>query len=590
MCGIGGIVINDKYKHHAINFEDLGKIQRALKHRGPDSAGIYISRQRCGLISTHLSTIDLKDCNQPQYNEDKSVVCVFNGKIYNYTQLRKTLLDCGHLIRTYGDGEIICHAYEEFGLNFPNMLDGVFAIAIWDDKLDSLILVRDRFGEKPLYYTCTFGSFEFSSEVQGLLAIPKDNIKPCFQTISDYLTFSYIPGIRTGIKGFFEVPPAHYIVLNNGNLKTKRYWQPDFEPKMDISIEEASIILYQELSKSVNSCISDDIPIGIFLSGGLDSSSIAALAFAQNKNVKLLSIGTNDPTTDERKFALTVAQYIKAELFCIDLNPPSLDTLHKLVRHFGQPFADTSSFPLYQLSKHANELGLKIVLTGDGADEIFGGYPRYLEIMKSPIGEAFSRNMAIKSIFDENEKSLLLTDCFLENIQEHSTLQWIKTTFPFAKSIAERFDQLIDFDLSTYLPYDILLKSDIAGMINSVEIRTPFLHHHLANKVFHFPTTFKVSRNHGKKILRKTMENILPKDILSLPKKGFFVPVESWLKTDLLLDVKEYLLSAESRTRAYFQRGFLQTLIKNEQLCIPGNSKKIWTIFMLEIWLREIFG
>jgi asparagine synthase (glutamine-hydrolysing) len=590
MCGIGGVVLKNKNYDFSPYLEDLMEMQLILKHRGPNSKGIYVSSKKCGLISTRLSIVDTENSNQPLYNEDKNIVCVFNGEIYNYKKVREDLIKLGHNFRTHGDGETICHAYEEFGLSFVDILDGMFALAIWDEKSETLILARDRFGEKPLYYLNAPGYFKFSSEIQGLIKASIGGVTPCYQSISDYLTFSYIPGDRTGIDGVLKVQPGHLKILKNRGLSTKRYWFPEFEPKEKISIEEASKSIYQELSKSVISCMGENIPIGIFLSGGLDSSSIAAIASMNKKeDIKLFSIGIDGVDTDERKYATKVAQHINTELFCVDLLPPSIDELRKLARHYGQPFADTSSYPLYLLSKYVNEFDLKVVMVGDGADEIFGGYPRYIEVLTASHEEMFSKNIAIKTVFDDKEKTLACSNDFLLRTLEYNTRNSHIVDRALAISISDRFDQLTAFDLSTYLPDNILVKSDVAGMINSVEIRSPFLNRNLAELAFRLPTPYKISRLSGKFILKKSVENILPNDIILRSKKGFVVPIENWLKKDLASDIKSHLLSPDSMTSLFFKRKYIHNLVESTQLHIPGNSKKLWTIFMLEIWLRDTF-
>jgi len=628
MCGICGIYNYGSGVH--VTREDLKAMNDLLVHRGPDDEGYY-TRENAGLAMRRLSIIDLSTGNQPISNEDGSVWIVFNGEIYNFQDLRGELMAKGHKFVTRSDTETIVHLYEEYGTEFPKHLRGMFAIAVWDIRRKRLVLARDRLGKKPLFYALTPYGLTFASELRALLAakeIPRE-INPA--AIDAFLTLQYIPSPLSVFKGVRKLEPASLLVFEGGRAKTEKYWDlPLGEKKLDgVPLPELKERLCSELSEAVRVRLVSDVPLGAFLSGGIDSSIVTALmARHSEKPVKTFSIGFKEEKFSELGYARSVAEMYGTKHTEFVLEAKMADELERLARNYGEPYADPSALPSYFVSRETRR-DVTVALNGDGGDEAFGGYLRYaamktedlvsgapdwlkaaalLGIRNFPKAAPFGffwrlekflklsrmggleeKYLSAMSFFSPADLDGLYSGAFISLLgpQKNYAGRYLAKTFA-GTAREDLLNRLVYCDLHTYLPEGLMTKMDIASMANSLETRSPFLDHKLLEFAFRLPGDLKLKGLGGTKwLLRETFRDMLPAAIYGRGKMGFGVPLGQWFRGEL----KEYwvaaCLSQKALGRGYFKNEGLYRLWDEHQGGRRDHGYKLWALLMLELWHRQ---
>ncbi len=625
MCGICGIkALNGK----RIDIDELRKMNSLLIHRGPDEEGFYIEDE-IGLASRRLSIIDLKTGTQPLFNETKDIVVVFNGEIYNFLDIKKELLEKGHIFKTNSDTEVIVHLYEEEGVDFPKKLRGMFAIALWDNKNKRLLLVRDRIGKKPLFYYIDNNYFVFSSEINSLISFKDIKKTINLKAINIYLTLQYIPSPLTIYNEIKKLEQATILVFEKNQIKKIRYWElPYDEKKMDF--EEAKLRLKKLLTESVKLRMIADVDVGAFLSGGIDSSIIVAL-MSQNstKKIKTFSIGFKEEKYNELDYAKEVSSYYSTEHFEFIVEDKMTDIVDNIPLIYNQPFADPSALPTFIVSKITSK-NLKVALNGDGGDECFGGYTRYLAIKKieeikklninflfrllyhltenfkensAPFGKVWLLRKFLKtylkdnieksylstvSFFDVDEKNQLLTDSFkyiFKNEPEHAEKFIIDLMKKYEKK--DIVNRISATDIFSYLSEGLMTKMDMASMANSLETRSPFLDHKVIEFSQQIPGDYKIKGKTTKYILKEVFKELLPPKIRKRGKMGFGIPLGIWFKGELKRKFEENCLSDDFFKRGYFKKEEIQKLWFEHQSGKRDHGYKLWTILILELWHKK---
>ncbi len=615
MCGICGI-INKKEK---IDSQLLEKINNTMVHRGPDEEGYFI-KENIGLGMRRLSIIDLETGKQPISNEDKTVWVIFNGEIYNYVELRKELIKKGHKFSTKTDTEVIVHLYEEKKENFPEYLNGMFAIALWDNKEKKLILTRDRAGEKPLYYGDLNNFFIFASELKAILSHPQIVKEIDLKSLNLYLTLEYVPSPWCIIKGIKKLPPGHTLVLKENKIRIFPYWKIKREIRKGIKLGEAIEILEDLISESVRIRLRSDVPLGIFLSGGIDSSTITYFAKKYIQDVKTFNIAFTEKSFDESFYAKKTAKFLDTEHYEeIFDEGKMLNVLPEVFEFLDEPLGDVSILPTYLLSKFTRNF-VKVALGGDGGDELFGGYPTYFAHKisqiykllpsfvrnftkfignKLPVSHAnFSFDFKVKKFLEGAEEngwkkhiywmgSFNFEDkekLFKKDILEDAKIEFeefIEKTVGFYPG--QDIQDYLNFDFKTYLSEDVLFKVDRASMGVSLEVRAPFLDHKLIEFVQSLPERFKVEGWKTKIILKKLMRGKIPDKIIKRGKKGFGIPVAKWIRGKLNSLFREVLLSDNE----FFSTSYIGNLIKEHEEKIKDHRKKLWTLFVFIKWKQK---
>jgi asparagine synthase (glutamine-hydrolysing) len=598
---------------------------KALAHRGPDSEGFFVN-DHVGLAHRRLAIIDLSpDATQPMSNEDGSIWIVFNGEIYNFHELRDALIRKGHIFHSRSDTEVIVHLYEDLGPEALRALRGMFALAIWDANHRQLLLARDRLGKKPLFYFAGPSSFAFASELQSLLEDPSVPRVPDLEAIRYYLTYRYVPSPYSAFQGIRKLPPAHYLLLKDGQLRLNRYWTLHYAEKSHEPEEVLSERLRGSLEEAVRLRMISDVPIGAFLSGGLDSSAVVALmSRLSGAPVKTFSIGFEEDAFSELPYARSIARRFGTDHHEFVVKPDAVSILPLLVRHFGEPFADSTAVPQYYLSKLARE-HVTVVLAGDGGDEAFGGYDRYVATLAtrptdripSPLRNGLAGVIRRLSKFPLSTPFLLRTSRFLRALSDdpqrryarwvsHFDLQQQAVLFSsaFLKQVRgidpERLvldvyqqtdathllDATLDVDVRTYLPDDLLVKVDITSMANSLEVRAPFLDHPLMEMAASLPPSLKIQGLEKKYLLKRAMADLLPVEILNRPKQGFIVPIDHWFRHDLQEMAYDTLLDPRSLGRGYFRPEVVRRLLDEHVRGVQNFHRQLWNLLMLELWHR----
>ncbi|HEX8368210.1 MAG TPA: asparagine synthase (glutamine-hydrolyzing) [Pyrinomonadaceae bacterium] len=625
MCGIVGIVNQNS---RSVEREILEKMNRAIRHRGPDEDGFYVN-ENVGMAMRRLSIIDLAGGQQPIHNPSKTAWIVFNGEIYNFQPLRADLEKLGRKFYTNSDTETILHLYDEYGADCVTHLRGMFAFAIWDEREKSLFLARDRVGKKPILYSHQpNGDLIFGSEFQALLQHPSVDREVDYEAIHQYLTFSCVPAPLTAFRQIRKLEPGHWLRWKNGEIKTERYWMPDFSDKIKITEEEAVEETLRILREATRMRLISEVPLGAFLSGGVDSSTIVALmAEASEKPVKTFSIGFEEQDFSELKYARRVAGHIGAEHHEFIVKPDAIEVLPELVEHYGEPFADSSAIPTYYVSKETRK-HVTVALNGDGGDETFAGYERYFAIQlaekykkipavlrKSLIEPAaaflptsmgqHSRVKSAKnflavssmpksnlylrwvSAINEDLKAELYTEDFKQKTSNDSTASVLKNWFARANG-AGAIDAMLLTDTMTYLPNDLLVKVDIASMANSLEARSPFLDHKVIEFAASLPEKIKVRGTETKYLLKKAASRIVPPEVLYRRKMGFGIPVGYWLRHEMKDFMFEILLSEKSFNRGLFKPETVKRLVAEHVAEKQNHTYPLWTLLMLELWFRQM--
>lgn len=605
MCGYVGFADHILHKDIA-----LTSMMNTIVHRGPDSEGKYIDED-IALGFRRLSIIDLEMGSQPLFNEDGSLVLVFNGEIYNYQQLREQLLEQGHTFQTHTDSEVLIHMYEQHGYDMLNHLRGMFSFAIWDKNAKKLFAARDYFGIKPLYYAKMNGSLLFGSEIKSFMMHPKFHKGLNRSVLENYLTFQYTPTAETFFEDVYKLPPAHYMVYEKDNITVTRYWEPVFQAEENKSLENWVDEIKTVMQDSVKAHKISDVEVGSFLSSGVDSSYIACLA----KVDKTFTVGFSQEQYNEISYAKEFSEYIEVQNISKVITPQEYwNSLGDIQYHMDEPLADPAAIALYFVSKEAAK-HVKVALSGEGADEIFGGYNVYKEplehtgydIIPMPIrrllGKAarlFPRirgfNFIVRHsktleerfignayIFDEKEKKLLLK-------KREPCKSTMEITKPYYDKVKDKdaVTKMQYLDLHLWMANDILLKADKMSMANSLEVRVPFLDKMVMDTASGIPTRYRVHDGVTKRAMRKAANQVIPSKTADKKKLGFPVPIRVWLKEPGYYEVvKNYFTSPESAQ--FFDTTVLVKLLDQHKDGKRDNSRKIWTVFMFLKWYEEFF-
>ncbi|HWQ35061.1 MAG TPA: asparagine synthase (glutamine-hydrolyzing) [Blastocatellia bacterium] len=617
MCGIAGFFgpTMARAEQRAV----LARMCGLIAHRGPDDEGFYLEGG-LGIGMRRLAIIDLEAGHQPIANEDGSVWIVFNGEIYNYRELRAELLARGHVFQTSSDTETIIHLYEELGERCVERLRGMFAFAIYDRKKQLLLLARDRVGKKPLHYALAGETLIFGSEIKSLLQHPAIRREVSFEAISDYLTFGYVPDPATAFRGIWKLEPGHTLTFHNGRIRTRRYWDFEFEASQPARDETYYVERLRELLReSVRLRLISDVPLGAFLSGGIDSSTVVALmAREMNQPVKTFSIGFTEAGFDELRSARLTAQHFGTEHHEFVVTPDACRLVDEIVRHHDEPFADVSSIPTYLVSQLASE-HVRVVLSGDGGDELFAGYERYVTdrerarferlprwmrrlmrmasdaLPRAAYGKRFLRNVALDadaryvdslSYFNEEAKRELLAGSLRRLCQGHDSAARFRRLYEQTQS-SEALDRLLCLDSKTYLPGDILTKVDRMSMAHSVEARAPLLDHKLIEFALTIPASLKLRGTTTKYIFKQAVADLIPRELLNRPKQGFDVPISHWFRHELRDLLHTTLTERRTRQRGWFNQRAVETLIAEHQRGRRNNARHLWGLLMLELWQRS---
>jgi asparagine synthase (glutamine-hydrolysing) len=617
MCGIAGVVSAIRPDPRSVR-----RMCDVLVHRGPDGVGFHEDGHAV-LGMRRLAIIDVERGGQPVYNEDRTVAAVFNGEIYNFAALREELHAKGHRFTSDGDTECLVHLYEEYGDDLVHRLRGMFAFAIWDARRRRLLLARDRVGKKPLFWWSGEGSLSFASEVKALVQDPAARREVDLVALHHYLTFQYVPAPWSIYQGIRKLPPAHLLTWQDGAVEVRRYWRLDCTPQRLTSVDEAAARLRELLLDATRIRMVSERPLGAFLSGGVDSSAVvAAMARQASGSIKTFSIGFEDPRFDERRYARMLAERYGTEHHELVVTPSVIDMLPTLTWHFDEPFADSSAIPSLYVARMSREY-VAVALNGDGGDECFGGYRRYaimaaagrivvpepvssglrhagpwvtarttsrswlrhvgrvLDLLGQPGPRRYARLM---SYFTPEQKAALYTDEVREQLAAVDSYTLIDDAYVSSRADSD-LGRLIDVDVNTYLPGDLLVKTDIATMAHSLEARSPFLDHELLEWAAGLPPDLKVRAGTTKYILKRAMAEWLPAELIVRPKLGFGVPLAAWLRTDLRELSWSVLTDHTARSRGLFRPETVHRLLRRHDEG-HDHSSRIWALTQFELWHR----
>ena len=619
MCGITGIVRADEAP---VDRDLLQRMNEAIRHRGPDEDGFYFN-DGVGLAMRRLAIIDLKTGQQPIHNHDRTKWLVFNGEIYNYREVRGQLEKLGHKFYTDSDTEVVVAAYDEYGTDCPKHLRGMFAFAIWDERDKSLFLARDRVGKKPLLYAHLRDQLVFASEFSALVLHPAVSRDVDFEAIHHYLSFMCVPAPLTAYRAIRKLEPAHWLLWRNGEIKTERYWQLDFSQKTSMSEIEAGERLIELLREAVRIRLMSEVPLGAFLSGGIDSSAVVALmAQESGERVKTFSIGFEEQDFSELHHARRVAEHVGADHHEFIVRPDAMQILPTLVEHYGEPYADSSAIPSYYVSRETRRY-VTVALNGDGGDECFAGYERHAAMNlarayasipgKSLIGTATAALPATRSrgtlgkaqrfiaaaslppierylrwisSFDEDAKQKLYTEDFRAETASFRTVSFLEPWFAKVNG-SGIVDAALLSDTMTYLPNDLLVKMDIASMSVSLEARSPFLDHRLMEFAASLPERMKLRRMTTKYLLKKVLKEFVPGQNLTRKKMGFGVPIGYWFRRSMQPFLRETLLSEKSLGRGFFKPERIRAIVDEHIDNRMDHSHRLWSLMMLELWFQR---
>ena len=614
MCGIAGLLHRDASRPATL--DELKPMLDRIAHRGPDDWGHHLDGA-LGFGMRRLSIIDLSSGHQPIHNEDKTVWTVFNGEIYNFVELRPMLEKKGHRFYTNTDTEVIVHLWEEYGPDFVNHLRGMFGIAVWDSRTKQLMLVRDRLGIKPIYYKASSEGVYFGSELKALLA--HDDVEPevDYEAVRLYLQMQYVPAPKSILKGVSKLPPGHFALVTDGHVRVAEYWDaplnPDPNPQ---SFDEYREELEHTLAESVKMRLISDVPLGVFLSGGIDSSTITALMARQmDEPVKTFSIGFDYQKYDELPYARQIAERFGTDHHEERVHADAIEVLPKLVWHYDEPFADSSAIPTYYVSRLAKQ-HVTVVLSGDGGDELFAGYDRYrvmekyyrlyrlLGPFRRPLsGLAAMMPIPLRKQAIANRFGMSLEDTYREYMSQFSQL-WLERVAPSGPLSPPResdgpwsdywsrsshrpyLERLGYIDMKTYLPDDILTKVDRASMAVSLEARVPMLDHKVVELAARMPYECKMRAGTSKAVLKEIIGQWTTPEFLTRPKMGFGVPIGEWFRHELRDFVRDRLTSQRARERGLFDMQFVTQLIDDHQKEEVDHSAMLWSLLFLEEWFR----
>jgi len=623
MCGIAG----------KINFAgpvDVALLHRmcaAMTHRGPDSRGVWVD-DGVGFGMQRLAIIDVAGGEQPIFNEDGTIALVMNGEIYNFPELRAELRKRGHRFSSGVDTEVIVHLYEDCGKDLVHHLRGMFAFALWDGRQRKLFCARDRVGKKPLLWARNGSRVWFASEIRALLEDDEIDRGIDLAAIDAFLAYQYVPHPLSAFYEIRKLPPASTLMVTEHDETIEKYWALDYSRKLDKSPRaELEEQLRAHIREATRIRLMSEVPLGAFLSGGIDSSAVvAAMAEQLSEPVKTFSISFSDAAFDEARYARMIAQKYDTDHHEFRVEPEALTIMPKLARHYGEPFADPSAIPSFYLAELTSQ-HVTVALNGDGGDESFAGYARYfgndpvsrLAWLPRPLRrgapllaellpegraeksmsarirrlsarlakERDARWVNCMSVFDDAERSRLLSADFRAEIGSNDADEVILT--PWHESTASsRIDLLLDVDIKTYLPGALLVKMDIATMAHSVEARSPFLDQELMQFAASLPGDLKLHGDNGKHILKSAMRGVLPDEILDRNKMGFGVPLVTWFRNELRDLPQEVLLDPRTIGRGYFKRAEIERVINEHQRSQADHSFRLWALLALEMWHREV--
>lgn len=623
MCGIAGVAYADL--KHPVEQSRIKELCDVIRHRGPDEEGFYV-HSGIGLGVRRLRIIDLATGQQPIHNEDKTVWTVFNGEIYNYRQLRGELARKGHQFYTQSDTEAIVHLYEEYGEECVNRLTGMFAFALWDSKRKRLLLARDRIGEKQLYYSVSDGSLVFGSEIKCLLRYSAETRPLDRRALREFFTYLYITGERTIFEGIRRLPPGHHLVYEKGKCSISRYWQLEARPQAAMRDEDAVDEFRYRFRQSVHQRLMSDVPLGAFLSGGIDSSAVVGtMAELSSRPVKTFTVGyeAEGMSYDERAFARLVAQRFGTDHHEFVVAPQIEDLIPELVRSFDEPFGDSSAVPSYYISKLTRE-HVTVALSGVGGDEVGGGYERYLGVLLAEhykrvprmVREGLvarlinalpdsrhgglararvkrfiagidcdvrDRYQRYVSTFSPEESDRLFLPVLREQFQHGGTDNGLTQAFDRLRH-HDPLTQMTVADFDMYLPDDLLVLTDRLSMAHSLEIRAPFLDHSLLEFVATLPSRLKVRGWTKKYLLKKAFAPLLPREVLWRRKKGFSIPLAVWFRGALRPLLLDWLAEDRVKRVGLFDERFVTTLVREHLACRQNHENKLWALLIFMIW------
>ena len=620
MCGIAGLISRPE---EAVEAGDVHRMCQTIVHRGPDDEGIYTNGP-VGLGMRRLSIIDLSGGHQPIHNEDKTVWLVFNGEIYNFPELRRELEARGHKFYTNSDTEMIVHLYEEMGPDCVKKLRGMFAIALYDERKRSLLLARDRLGKKPLQYALHEGRLLFGSEIKTILAIAPELAEVDSEGLLQYFYFGYIPDPYTAFSRIRKLPPGHLMEYSNGKVEIRQYWDvPEYGTHPAMSEEECLQELERRLEEAVRMRLISDVPLGVLLSGGVDSSIVVALmARVSSGPVKTFSIGFRAEQFNEAEYARLVAERFSTEHHELVLDPNLEETLVYLAGMLEEPFGDSSMLPTYYVSKMARE-HVTVALSGDGGDELFAGYDRYLVAMERRkfdhvprwLGQLYREQLHDRipaGMYGKNlawNASLSPRDRYLDGVSYFPALHREKGLFTrefvdSAKNLpdplrqwqeyydtapaADTLSRLMYLDIKTYLTGDILTKVDRMSMATSLEVRVPMLDHEFVEWVSSLPVDWKFRTGTRKYILKKLAERLgIPSELLHRRKQGFQLPLVDWMRSEMKDQFLRVLLEPRTLQRGYFKPEAVRALVDEHARGRRNRSGMLWRMLVLELWHRN---
>ena len=628
MCGIYGYIsLKDR-----VQSKVLRGMGDALKHRGPDDEGEMISNledMSIGLGHKRLSIIDLSSAGkQPMANEDESIWITCNGEIYNYRELTRELEDKGHRFKSHSDTEVIIHLYEEMGTGCVERLKGMFAFALWDNNKRTLFLARDRIGKKPLHYVLYDGGIIFASEIKALLKHPRVTKEIDFKSLNKYLTYEYVPAPNSIFKAVKKLEPGHCLLYQGGEIHLSQYWDIPLEDNPIVYKTEAEYIeeLREILEKSIRARLVADVPVGVFLSGGIDSGLVTALATRESQQLECFSVGFDDPSFDESKYARKIATGLNIRHQMKVFNMKEMqENLYSLAGLLDEPLADPSILPTYLLSKFTSER-VKVALSGDGGDELFAGYQTYqahkvvsyysslpgflksalrsiasyLPVSHKNISADFKIKQFLKGAgvsseirffiwmgtFIDSEKRCLLSDDLKEELRYDNTYEDIFSYINKSR-LTNDLERILYLSMKLYLQDDILVKVDRASMANSLEVRSPLLDHEFVEFVCKLPMVYKLNGLKTKYLLKKAAAGILPDGIVNRTKKGFGIPVSRWLTEELKPLMFYYLEEKRIKKQGFFNYPYIKNLITDHLIKKKDNRKSLWTLLTFQIWYEK---
>jgi asparagine synthase (glutamine-hydrolysing) len=621
MCGIAGI-FNYKDAAPPVDLRELKRMAETMVHRGPDDEGFYVS-DPVGLAHRRLSIIDLKTGHQPMSNQDGSVWVVFNGEIYNHQELRRTLAGKGYMYRTTSDTESILHAYEEYGEGFETHLTGMFAFALWDEKQRRVILSRDRLGIKPLYYTLYNNRCVFASEIKAILSMPGIQRRVDLDALNAYLTLRYVPGPKTMFQNIFKLQPGHTLSVQNGTVRIQSYWDLQFA-EGQYSDRQAEDEFESLLLEVCQNHLMSEVPYGVFLSGGVDSSSmVAMLKQLLKESMMTFTVGyENDAGINEFRYARMVSSHANSVHREVSIPAKEFaDWIPRLVWHLDEPVGDAACVPLYFLAKYAKQWAT-VLHSGEGADEILAGYTIYKRVLSltrfrgrifSPLAQLITASRLPSTHWNKLRQYLgliskPLDECY-RGVSGHFMLglktRLIKPEISAAMGnqcdfVAEMFagyfekvkhlhdlNKMLYVDTKVWLPDDLLVKADKMTMAAAVELRVPFLDHRMVEFAARLPLSYKIRNGESKYLLKKVMERHLPHEVIYRSKKGFPVPLAEWFRGELYGLASEVLLQPLNGISAYLNQDFVAKMLRTHRRGYADLSNELWGLLVLEYWLSE---